>query len=80
MPRPRKHSLFPIALSVQAASDALGLDKNGRFVREAVARGELPAYRARGRRERVLVVDLVEWVRSWPRAKIKQQLKRRVPK
>jgi len=71
MPRTRSHSLFPIvALSVQGASDALGLDRNGRIIREAIASGELKAYAAPSKRVRILVADLTEWVaRTWPRTK-----------
>ena len=71
MPRTRSHSLFPVvALSVQGASDALGLDRNGRIIREAIASGELVAHDAPGKRVRILIVDLIAWVaRTWPRTK-----------
>ena len=65
---PRARSLFPVALSIQAASDALDIPR--RVVAEAVALGELPAYAGSGRRVRILVADLTDWIRrTWPRAK-----------
>lgn len=70
---PRHRSLFPVALSIQSASDALELDSNCRVIREAIASGKLPAYAGRGQRVRILVADLTEWVRTWPRAKQRSQ-------
>jgi excisionase family DNA binding protein len=63
---PRARPIFPIAVSIQAASDALDCPR--RVVADAVRVGELPAYAGPGRRIRITVADLVEWVRTWPRA------------
>lgn len=66
--RARTRALFPIALSASAAADALSVPL--RKVQRALDNGELIGYAAGGNRTRILVVDLVEWVRSWwPQAK-----------
>jgi len=71
---PRTRSLFPVALSVQASADALKIPR--RVIADAIKSAELVAYAGSGRRVRILVPDLIEWVRTtWPRASIK----RRVP-
>lgn len=68
MPRARKRPLFPVALSPAAAADALGVSP--KKIREAINSGALSAYDAGGNRVRILVCDLVEYVRSWwPHAK-----------
>lgn len=69
---PRTRPIFPIAVSIQAASDALDIPR--RVVAEAVTLGELAAYRApSGRRIRITVADLTAWVRTWKRHTIKQR-------
>jgi hypothetical protein len=78
---PKVRQLFPVALSIRSATDALELDRDGRIIREAIISGALPAYSTPGsKRPRVLVEDLTEWVRAtWPLALIKPR-KRSVPK
>lgn len=63
---PRTRPLFPVALSIQGASDALDIPR--RVVADAVAGGALEAYAGPGKRIRIPVVCLVDWVRRWPRA------------
>ena len=63
---PRTRSLFPVALSVQGASDALSIPR--RIVADAIKSAELPADAGPGKRIRITVADLTEWVRTWPRA------------
>jgi excisionase family DNA binding protein len=67
MGRPRKRSIFPIALSVDAAAEALSLPRR-RLVR-AIEAGELIGH-SEGPRKRVLITvqDLIAWIKSWPRA------------
>ena len=63
---PRARPIFPVALSIQSASDALDIPR--RVVAEAVTLGDLAAYSGPGKRIRILVPDLVAWVKSsWPR-------------
>lgn len=68
MGRPRKRSLFPIALSIDATAEALSIPR--RIVVDAIAAGELVAYGpGPGRRIRILVADCTDWIaRTWPRA------------
>ncbi len=68
---PRARPIFPVAVSIQAASDALDIPR--RAVAEAIKAAELPAFRGPGRRIRITVADLTEWVRSWPRATKRSQ-------
>jgi hypothetical protein len=63
---PRARPIFPIAVSIQAASDALDIPLS--VVNRTVRTGELAAYRGAGGRIRIATVDLVAWVKSWPRA------------
>lgn len=63
---PRTRPIFPVAVSIQAVSDALDIPR--RVVAEAVMAAELPAYRGPGKRIRITVADLTDWVRTWPRA------------
>jgi excisionase family DNA binding protein len=58
----RKARLFPVALSQRAAGEALGIEP--REIHAAIRDGELLAYK-RGTHVRVLVEDLVAWVRTW---------------
>jgi hypothetical protein len=73
--RQRKQKLFPIAVSVQLLSESLGL-RNVRIVSDAIKRGDLPAYQTPSgiRRQRVLTVDAVEWIRNfWPPVQPKKE-------
>jgi hypothetical protein len=73
---PRARPIFPVAISLQAASDAL--DVPLRLIREAVfVRGELPAYRAGSNNiTRVRVRDLEQWIATtWERAAIARKIK-----
>ena len=65
MGRPRKRALFPIALSPSATADALSIPV--RRVREAIAGGELEAFDGGGKRIRILVPAILQWVRTWPK-------------
>lgn len=76
MGRPRKRALFPIALSIDSAAEALSIPR--RVVADAIYKtAELPAYAGPGRRVRCRVSDLSAWVGTWPRATIKRRLKER---
>ena len=68
MGRPRKRSLFPIALSIEATAEALDIPK--RVLVRAIEENQLAAFGpGPGRRVRVIVADAVQWVRTyWPRA------------
>jgi hypothetical protein len=67
MARTRKRRLFPIALSLESARDALD-GVSLRYLKEKIADGSLPAYQGPNRCVRVLVADLVELVRQhWRR-------------
>jgi excisionase family DNA binding protein len=62
----RVRKLFPIARSVESACECLdGIHHS--YVRAAVRSGALPVYRL-GTKRRVLVADLIAWVRTeWKR-------------
>jgi len=62
---PRIRPLFPVAVSIQGAADALKIPR--RVVAEAAMLGELEAFSGPGRRARIPVESLVAWVKSWPR-------------
>jgi excisionase family DNA binding protein len=64
MPRTSKTPLFPVAISPARAGEVLGvrLEK----VHDAIREGALPCYQL-GAKRRVLIADLVEWVRTWPK-------------
>jgi hypothetical protein len=62
MPRERRTSLFPVAVSPARAADALGI--RAEEINEAIKHGELHCY-VKGIRRRVLIADLVEWVRHY---------------
>lgn len=55
MPRERRTSLFPIAVSPARAADSLGI--RAEEINEAIKRGELHCY-VKGIRSRVLIADL----------------------
>ena len=77
---PRARPIFPVALSPQSASKALGIPY--RLVRDALyVTHQLPAHVApSGGRVRVLVRDLETWCRTWPAASLKKRKsKRSVP-
>jgi excisionase family DNA binding protein len=57
----RKTRLFPIALSVNGAAEAMSLPR--RKLRDAIRDGHLIAYQ-NGTHVRVLVEDLVAWVKT----------------
>lgn len=74
----RARSLFPIALSLESAAKAIRIPV--RVLREAVfQRGELAAFRGPNNTTRVIVRDLEDWIRTWPRAVIARKIKRGVP-
>jgi hypothetical protein len=68
MGRPRKRALFPIALSLSAAADALQCRLT--TLQQAVDLGHLAMHQdPTSRRQRVLASELCEYVRQyWPRA------------
>jgi excisionase family DNA binding protein len=68
MGRPRKRSLFLIAVSLDSAADALAIPR--RVIADAIEAAELPALQGPGKRIRITVADLTEWVRTRPRATI----------
>lgn len=61
MPRERRTSLFPVAVSPARAAESLGIKVER--IQEAIKSGELPCY-IKGVQRRVLVADLTEWVRN----------------
>jgi hypothetical protein len=74
---PRARKLFPIALSIEAASKAIACP--ARVLRAAIYQtGELPAYRGPSNNiTRVLVRDLENWIATtWPRATIARQIRK----
>lgn len=74
MGRPLKSKIFALALSPTMAAAQLNVPT--RKVREALLSGELVAYDGGGKRVRILVVDLLQWVHStWPRAVIRKKLR-----
>lgn len=64
MPRARKRRLFPIALSIEAACEAIGVSR--RYLNERVADTTLPAYSGPNRCFRVLVPALIAPHEFWP--------------
>jgi hypothetical protein len=68
MARARLKRLFPIALSTDAAAEALQIPRH--VVHDAIyVTAELRAYEA-GQRKRILVKDLIAWVeQTWPRGR-----------
>jgi hypothetical protein len=67
MGRPRKTRLFPVALSIDAAADALSCPRS-RISEAVYLSGELPAYQGPNHSVRILVKDLTAWIeRTWPR-------------
>jgi hypothetical protein len=67
MPRQRKSVVWAQALSLDAAAEAL--DCRRKTLADAVDAGTLPLHRdPTSKRHRVLVVDLIQYVREhWPR-------------
>ena len=65
MPRRRKKSLFPIALSPTAVSETLNIPLPR--VWHAIETLQLPAYASDKRRIHCLVKDVCLWVESFPR-------------
>ncbi len=60
--RQRKTALFPIAFSPSRLADCLGIDTAK--VRDAIKSDRLRCYKI-GSQRRVLVIDAVEWVKTW---------------
>jgi hypothetical protein len=75
MGRLRKRILAPVALSLDAAADAIMCKR--KTLSDAVAVGTLKLFQdPTSRRQRVLVEDLVSYIRDqWPRAEIKRRIK-----
>jgi hypothetical protein len=75
MGRMRKRALAPVALSLDAAADALMCKR--KTLSDAVALGYLSLYQdPTSKRQRVLVEDLVSYIRdNWPRAEIRRRIK-----
>lgn len=71
MARPKKFFCV-VAMSVESA--AVALDTPRAAIKRAIQMGELPAYRGPGRRTRLAAVDLLEWLRSWPKATLKRKV------
>lgn len=73
----RKSRLFPVALSIEQAKDALNIPR--RAIVEAIYRdATLPARIGPNNRVRILVADLVEWVSTtWPRATLARTTRKR---
>jgi excisionase family DNA binding protein len=72
MGRQRKTIFSVVALSIDAAALALQVPRHA--VADAIKAAELPAHTGPGKRIRITVADLTEWVKSWPRAEIKRRL------
>jgi hypothetical protein len=71
MSRARVKKLFPIALSINAAADALMCRPDE--VRELIAVSGIPVFQQKMRR-RVLVQDLVAAIRThWPKVETKKR-------
>lgn len=67
MATPRVKRLFPVALSISALAESLGIDR--RHIDRAVRDGTLPQYQI-GVAKKILVEDAVRWVReNWKRVK-----------
>jgi hypothetical protein len=75
MGRQRKRALFPIALSLDAAAEALQCRR--KTLSNAVTMGLLSLYQdPTSPRQRVLCVELADYIRAnWPRTEIKRRLK-----
>jgi hypothetical protein len=76
MGRPRKTRLFPVALSIDAAADALSCPRS-KISAAIYLDGTLPAYAGPNHSVRVLVKDLVSWVETWPRPTKRKYHKRK---
>ena len=61
MARQRAFRLFPLALSPQGVSDALGIHRGK--IDAAIHAGELAVYQ-HGAQRRILVCDVVDWIRD----------------
>lgn len=62
MPRKRRTPLFPVAVSPARAAESLDIQPEE--IQDAIKSGELPCY-IKGIRRRVLIADLIEWVRHY---------------
>lgn len=71
----RKHRktnyLFPVCLTPPQAARVVGLST--RRVRALIADGRIPAFETESGRAKILVADLVAYVRSLPRVPYKQK-------
>jgi hypothetical protein len=74
MGRMRKRALFPIALSLDAAAEALQCRR--KTLSDAVTAGLLPLYQdPTSPRQRVLCTELADYIRiNWPRTEIKRRI------
>lgn len=74
MGRQRKRALMPVALSLDAAAEAVMCKR--KTLSDAVAIGTLALFQdPTSRRQRVLVEDLVSHIRNhWPRAEIRRRI------
>lgn len=74
MGRMRKSALAPVALSLDAAAQAVQCRR--KTLSDAVAFGYLNLHQdPTSRRQRVLVEDLVSYIRDhWPRAEIRRRI------
>jgi excisionase family DNA binding protein len=73
---PRARAIFPIAVSAEHAAKALHVP--ARKIRDAIASGDLAAYKEpEGQRIRILVRSLEQWVSTkWTRTQIRRKISR----
>jgi excisionase family DNA binding protein len=72
MGRPRKTVFSVVALSIDSAALALQVPRAA--IVRAIKAAELPAYAGPGKRVRITVADLTEWVtRTWPRTLLRSK-------
>jgi excisionase family DNA binding protein len=76
MPRIPKRRLHAIACSPAEAANQIGIGVHK--VQRAIREGLLPCYQL-GLKRRVLVVELIEWVRTWPKAEIRKCQRKILP-
>jgi predicted site-specific integrase-resolvase len=62
--RRRKLMLWPVAVSIASACAVMDKGVSPATVKEAIRNGELPYYTSKSGRRRILVEDLVKWVRQ----------------
>ena len=71
MARRRNSRIFPLALSIDAAADALAIRRA--TIIAAIRTGALTARKSDGGRIRVSVHDLIAWFSTWPIAELKHR-------